>query len=103
MPTYYVYILANMTGTLYVGVTSNLEGRMLQHKSHAIEGFTKKYKVDKLMYYEEFQYIEDAIRREKQIKGYRRNKKRALVESQNPKWEDLSEGWFDDPKSLQHP
>ena len=97
---YYVYILSSIKGTLYVGVTNNLEGRVLQHKSRAIEGFTKRYGIDLLVYYEEFDYIEDAIIREKQIKAFRREKKRKLVETINPKWKDLSKGWFDDESDL---
>ena len=96
MRNYYVYILSNVTGTLYVGVTSSLEGRVWQHKTGETKGFTSKYKIGLLAYYEEFQYIEDAIAREKQIKGYRREKKRALVESINPKWLDLSQGWYEE-------
>lgn len=94
--TYYVYILTNYWHTvLYTGVTGHLEGRIRQHKSRAIEGFTKRYHVTKLVYYEEFFHPMDAIRREKQIKAGPRRKKLALIENLNPSWKDLSEHWFD--------
>ena len=95
--TYYVYLLASQSGTLYVGVTKDLEHRVHQHKTGQIAGFTKKYNVNKLIYYEEFQFINDAIAREKQIKGWSRKKKLALFEESNPQWEDLAEAWFDVP------
>ncbi|MBM4295230.1 MAG: GIY-YIG nuclease family protein [Deltaproteobacteria bacterium] len=88
---YYVYIMANKSGTLYIGVTNNLERRVFEHKNHLIEGFTKKYKITKLVYFEETNDISAAISREKQIKGWLRRKKIALVESMNPGWKDLSE------------
>ncbi len=94
--TYYVYILASETGTLYVGITSSLEGRMGQHKSGLIKGFTQKYKAKKLLYYEEFYDVYQAITREKEIKKWRRGKKIALFESSNPGWTDLSKDWFND-------
>lgn len=94
MAEYYVYILANPMGTLYVGMTSNLEERVRQHKNHDGSKFTSKYTIGLLVYYEEFRYVNDAIAREKQIKGLRREKKNALIESTNPKWEDLSKDWF---------
>ncbi len=86
--------MANKSGTLYVGVTNNLERRIFEHKNSLIEGFTKKYKIDKLVYYEETNDILAAIAREKQIKGWLRNKKIALIESGNSEWRDLSEDWF---------
>ncbi|MGA1861994.1 GIY-YIG nuclease family protein [Deferribacter thermophilus] len=86
----YVYILTNKTNTvLYTGVTSNLTKRIYEHRTGAVEGFTKKYNVKKLVYYEVFSDIEEAIKREKQIKGGSRAKKIALIESINPNWEDL--------------
>ena len=88
---YYVYILTNKSGTLYTGVTNNLERRVYEHKNHLIDGFTKKYKIDKLVYFEETDDVSTAIAREKQIKGWRREKKIALIESINPHWKDLSE------------
>jgi len=86
----YVYILFNQrNGTLYVGVTSNLVVRVYEHKSKMVDGFTKKYKVDKLGYYEVYDDIVSAIAREKQIKGGSRADKMALIESMNPEWNDL--------------
>jgi putative endonuclease len=93
---YYIYILASETGTLYVGVTNDIEGRMHQHKSAQVKGFTQKYKVKKLLYYEEFDDIYLAIAREKEIKKWRREKKVALFEQSNPGWVDLSKDWFED-------
>ena len=93
---YYIYILASESGTLYVGVTSNLEGRMDQHKLGKVNGFTQKYKVKKLLYYEEFDDVYLAISREKEIKKWRREKKIALFEQSNPGWVDLSKDWFND-------
>ncbi|MFH1236683.1 MAG: GIY-YIG nuclease family protein [Parcubacteria group bacterium] len=95
--SYYLYIMTNTgNATLYTGVTGNLTGRVLQHKKKGIEGFTKRYNLTKLVYYEEFQYIEDAIRREKQIKAGSRKNKMALIKGMNPNWQDLSDGWYDD-------
>ena len=94
MHQYFVYIMTNKSGTLYVGVTNDLERRISEHKNSLIEGFTKKYKINTLLYYEETNDVRAAIEREKQIKGWRREKKIALVESINPTWKDLSEDWF---------
>jgi len=80
--------------TLYTGVTGGLEGRVLQHKKKEVEGFTKRYNINKLVYYEEYQYIQDAISREKQIKAGSRIKKVNLIESINPDWKDLTQGWY---------
>jgi len=86
----YFYILFNKrNGTLYSGVTSDLPKRIYEHKSKKFEGFTKKYDVDKLGYYEVFDRIEDAIQREKQIKAGSRQKKIDLIVSMNPDWKDL--------------
>ena len=90
---YYVYIMSSATGTLYTGVTNNLERRVFQHKNKLMEGFTKKYNVNRLVYVEVFNDIRDAIGREKQIKGWRRSKKIELINSQNRNWKDLSEDW----------
>ena len=88
----YVYILSNKTGdVLYVGVTSDLLRRLYEHRNHLIEGFTDKYNVTKVLYYEGYEFIEDAIRREKQIKGWRREKKLALIKGTNPEFADLYE------------
>lgn len=84
------YILANRkNGTLYVGVTSNLAKRIFEHKNNLADGFTKKYQVHNLIHYESFNKIEDAIRREKQLKNWKRVWKIDLIEKTNPEWEDL--------------
>ncbi|MDO8483257.1 MAG: GIY-YIG nuclease family protein [bacterium] len=86
-----VYILASRrNGTLYVGVTSDLKGRVYQHKSGVIDGFTKKYKVHQLVWYDHTENIESAIHREKQIKKWKREWKLNLIEKENPEWKDLS-------------
>ncbi len=90
----YFYILTNRSKTLYTGVTSDLENRVFQHKNHWDQGFTDKYKIDRLVYFERFEDIRSAIAREKQIKGMTRLKKMALIVSMNPGWRDLSEGWY---------
>jgi putative endonuclease len=88
----YVYIMANKYNTvLYTGVTSDIKGRVYQHKQHIIEGFTKKYKINKLVYYEIAENIEAAIMREKQIKAGSRKKKIQLIINMNPEWRDLCE------------
>ena len=87
--SYYVYVLSNYSKTLYVGLTNDLERRVWEHKSKLVEGFTKKYNVTKLIYSEECGEIEEAIAREKEIKGWRRDKKVALIETSNPLWEEL--------------
>jgi putative endonuclease len=94
MKQYYVYILANEGRMLYTGVTNDLMRRIFEHKNHLVEGYTKKYKITKLVYYDQTNDIYEAITREKQIKGWLRKKKIALIESINPCWEDLSNGWF---------
>ena len=91
---YYVYILTNRSGTLYTGVTGDLERRMYEHKGKLVEGFTKRYNIDMLVYYEVTDDINGALSREKQIKAWRRSKRVALIESTNPQWRDLSDGWF---------
>ncbi len=94
MKTYYVYIMTNNTRTLYTGVTSNLGRRVLQHKRKLHPGFTREYNINRLVYYETFGEIRVAIQREKQIKGWLRAKKVALIVSANPAWRDLSQGWY---------
>jgi putative endonuclease len=94
MKTYYVYIMSNKSKTLYTGITSNLIKRVYEHKHKLVDGFTKKYNIAKLAYYEDTNDVNVAIAREKQIKGWLRSKKISLIESQNPKWQDLSEGWY---------
>ena len=88
---YYVYILTNAYNkVLYTGVTNDLERRCFEHKQKKIKGFTKKYNIDKLIYFEEFESIDLAISREKQIKGYSRAKKLHLIDQYNKDWEDLN-------------
>ena len=92
---YYVYILTNKTDTvMYVGVTNDLRRRLYEHKNEQIEGFTKKYHVHKLVYFEEYSEVNDAIAREKQLKRWVRSKKNWLVETKNPNWDDWGEGFF---------
>ena len=86
----FVYILASKSGVLYTGVTSSLDGRIVQHRFKLADGFTKKYNVSRLVYYERFGDIRAAIAREKQIKGWLRKKKVTLIEASNPRWEDLA-------------
>ena len=88
--TYYVYIMSNLARTLYTGVTNNLERRANEHKTGAIPGFTKRYKIDRLVYFQETNEIAEAIAAEKQIKSLLRSKKIALIEQDNPTWRDLS-------------
>ncbi|MHC5061619.1 MAG: GIY-YIG nuclease family protein [Planctomycetota bacterium] len=95
MKTYYVYIMASESGTLYTGMTGNIKKRVYEHKNHLIEGFTDKYNVSKLLYLETFREPTSAIKREKQIKAWRREKKVALIDTKNPGWQDLSEDWYD--------
>lgn len=94
MKSYYVYIMANNGKMLYTGITSNLEKRIYEHKNHLLEGYTKKYNINKLVYFEETNDVLAAIEREKQIKGWLRRKKIALIESMNPGWHDVSETGF---------
>ncbi len=90
-----VYIMASKkNGTLYVGVTSNLVKRVYEHKSHAAKGFTQKYDVDKLVYFEPADTMESAIHREKRLKKYTRAAKIALIEKANPEWQDLYDTLF---------
>jgi len=86
---YYVYILTNRSRTLYVGVTNDLARRLEQHHDAPRTAFTGRYRLDILIYFEEHQYILNAIAREKQLKGWRRDRKLALIESVNPRWKDL--------------
>ena len=91
MTAFYVYMMTNRSRVvLYIGITNSLVRRVWQHQSSAIEGFTKTYKVNRLVYYERYNDPRDAIAREKEIKGWRRSKKNALVETKNPTWADLS-------------
>lgn len=93
MKTYYVYIMTNHSGTLYTGTTDNLEQRIYEHQHNLVPGFASKYNITKLVYYEQENDVEAALAREKQIKGWQRSKKVALIESKNPEWKDLSLAW----------
>ncbi|MEF9970650.1 MAG: GIY-YIG nuclease family protein [Ruthenibacterium sp.] len=91
---YYVYMLTNWNNkVLYTGVTNNLERRLYEHKNKLVDGFTKKYNVYKLVYFDYTTDVNAAIAREKQIKGWTRIKKNALIEQMNADWHDLSEAW----------
>ncbi len=90
---YYVYMVASRSHVLYCGVTNNLQRRVEQHRSREIEGFSADYKCTRLVWFERFQYINNALAREKQIKRWRREKKVFLIEQTNLKWDDLSEAW----------
>jgi putative endonuclease len=90
---YFVYIVCSRSGTLYIGMTNNIDRRALEHKRGEIEGFASKYGCDRLVYYESYDDVHKTIGREKQLKGWRRAKKIALIESINPRWEDLAEKW----------
>ena len=93
--TYFVYILSNWNNkVVYIGVTSDLNKRIYQHKNKLIDGFTKKYNVTKLVYYEATEDVLSAISREKQLKGWVRKKKNSLIKKLNPDWNDLSEALF---------
>ena len=91
---YYVYILTNKSRTLYTGVTNNLMRRVYEHQNKLVPGFTSRYNIQYLVYYESTSSVHVALAREKQIKGWRREKNLALIHSMNPDWKDLSEEWF---------
>ena len=93
---YYVYIMTNRSGTSYIGVTNDLVRRVREHKAKRVEGFTRKYNITQLVYHEAGTDVREAIAREKQLKAWRRSKKVDLMNSLNPRWSDLSEGWCDD-------
>ena len=92
---YYVYIMTNKSGTLYAGMTNNIKKRVYEHKNKLIPGFTKKYNISRLIYFETFGNVHSAIAREKTIKGWLRKKKIELINKTNPDWEDLSSDWYD--------
>jgi putative endonuclease len=100
MKHYYVYIMTNRSRTLYTGVTNNLERRVYEHKNKLVAGFTSKYNITQLVYYEETNDVQEALLREKQIKGWLRSKKIALIESINPQWKDLSLEWYSPPSVM---
>ena len=88
---FWVYIVASSSGTLYIGITNDLARRIREHKSGEFEGFASKYHCNRLVYYEKFDNVLKAISREKQLKGWRREKKITMIEGTNPRWEDLAE------------
>jgi putative endonuclease len=90
---YFAYIVCSRSGTLYIGMTNSIYRRALEHKRGEIEGFAAKYHCDRLVYYESFDDVHKAIGREKQLKGWSRSKKIALIETKNPRWSDLAETW----------
>jgi len=89
--SYFIYIISSFSGVLYIGVTNNLQRRIYEHKQELIEGFSKKYKCKKLVYFEEYKDIKQAISREKQLKNWNRKKKELLIKKFNPEFKDLSE------------
>jgi putative endonuclease len=98
---YFVYIISSRSRTIYIGVTNDLLVRLKQHREGNADSFTAKYKIHRLVHYERFQYINDAIAREKYLKHFTRAEKVALIESSNPTWEDLAEEYFSPfPSSL---
>jgi len=88
--TYFIYIMASSSGTLYIGISSRLEGRTQDHKNGVYEGFSKKYRTDRLVYFERYSEVGVALAREEQLKNWRREKKIKLIASMNPSWKDLS-------------
>jgi len=98
---YYVYIMTNRSKTLYTGVTNNILLRVLQHKFGVNKGFTSKYRIDKLVFFESIGSIYDALKREKQLKNWHKDWKINLIESVNRNWDDLSAGWYDDIDPLE--
>ncbi len=95
MNLYFVYMITNKNCTvLYIGVTNNLERRVYEHIQKINKGFTSKYNCNKLVWYEEYSTVKEAISREKQLKNWQRNWKNQLIEKKNPEWNDLSEKWF---------
>ncbi|MGE5112692.1 MAG: GIY-YIG nuclease family protein [Acidobacteriaceae bacterium] len=93
---YFVYIMANRSRTIYTGVTNSLLRRVAEHKSGKIEGFTKKYRIHRLVYFAGYKYVRNAIAREKEIKGWDRARRVALIHVVNPTWEDLAADWYDE-------
>ena len=93
MKTYHTYIMASNSFTLYVGMTNNLKRRVREHKSKQVKGFTSRYNINKLVWYETTTDVRSAIARENQLKGWRRDRKVDLITSMNPEWRDLSRDW----------
>ena len=90
---FWLYIMASKSRRIYTGMTNDIQRRVTEHKSGEVEGFTQPYRINRLVYYERFRYVGNAIDREKQIKGLDRAKRVAMIESMNPTWDDLSEDW----------
>jgi putative endonuclease len=90
---YWVYIVTSRSGTLYIGMTNTIERRVWEHKTRVFEGFSSKYRCNRLVYLEGFDDVRNAIDREKQLNGWRRSKKIALIEARNPRWQDLAGKW----------
>ena len=99
MRAFHVYILASLSRTLYIGVTNDLVRRVYQHRNCLVPGFTSKYRVSRLVHFEELASAHAAIAREKQLKGWGREKKLRLIEQSNAGWDDLSSGWYAPPDS----
>ena len=95
MKAFYVYTMGSESGTLYIGITSDIKRRVYERKNHLIPGFTDKYNIDKLLYFEVISDAASAINREKQIKAWKREKKVTLIDSVNVVWNDLSADWYD--------
>ena len=92
---YFLYIITNKNeGVLYIGITNNLERRIFEHKNKLVKGFSSRYNLDKLIYFESFQYINEAIKREKNMKKWKREWKINLIVENNPNWKNLAENWF---------
>jgi putative endonuclease len=92
--SYCVYVMGSLSGTFYIGMTGNLHKRVFEHRFHLIEGFTRRYDVERLLYWESYDDVHQAIGREKQLKGWRREKKIALIKKTNPHWLDLAKDWY---------
>ena len=95
MKQYYVYIMSSKSRALYIGITDDLIRRVYEHKNKLIGGFTKKYNITRLVYYEMTSDIQTAIQREKQIKGWVRSRKITLIQTANEEWKDVSNGWYE--------
>ena len=100
MRVYYVYVMASRSRVLYTGVTNDLARRVNEHKQGLTPGFTTRYRITRLVYYEEFADVRDAIAREKQIKAWTRARRISLVEGRNPSWQDLAAQWFPPPRLI---
>ncbi len=101
--TYWIYILASRSRNLYAGVTNDLQRRMIEHRQGLVPGFTSRYHIFRLVHCEQFADIRDAIAREKEIKGWRREKKILLIERDNPAWRDLAESFAPTEQQIPHP